>query len=71
VLPAADHGEGTNLRFAKTPPAPDAPISKFPSPEEIHILVSGGTAGRFSMAVPGWLGTRNGTRPLTRLIDSG
>jgi hypothetical protein len=69
VLPDEAHGEGTNLRFARNPPAPEALVSKFPSVEELHILVAGGTAGRFSMAIPGWLGTRNGSRPLTRLID--
>ena len=44
-------------------------IPKFPSPEEIHIVVAGGTAGRFSMAIPGWLGTRNGSRPVTRIVE--
>jgi len=70
VLPDDAHGEGTNLRFAKTPPADDAMIPKFPSPEEIHIVVAGGTAGRFSVAIPGWLGTRNGSRPVTRLVEN-
>jgi hypothetical protein len=69
LLPDEAHGEGTNLRFAKSPPAPETPVGKFPSVEELHILVAGGTAGRFSMAIPGWLGTKNGSRPLTRLID--
>ncbi len=69
LLPDGDHGEGTNLRFGKAPPAPDTLIAKFPSPEEIHIVVAGGTAGRFSMAIPGWLGTRNGSRPVTRLVE--
>ena len=68
LLPSEDHGEGTNLRFGRTAPAPDALISKFPSVEEIHVVVAGGTAGRFSMAIPGWLGTRNGSRPVTRLV---
>jgi hypothetical protein len=70
VLPDEGHGEGTNLRFAKTPPALDALVPKFPSPEEIHIAVAGGTAGRFSVAIPGWLGTRNGSRPVTRAIEN-
>ena len=48
-VPDEDHGEGTNLRYGKTAPPPDAMISKFPSPEEIHIVVAGGTAGRFSV----------------------
>jgi hypothetical protein len=69
LVPTDDHGEGTNLRFGATPPAPDAPIPKFPSPEEIHIVVAGGTAGRFSVAIPGWLGTRNGSRPVTRPVE--
>lgn len=69
LLPDEDHGEGTNLRYSRTPPAPDAMVPKFPSPEEIHIVVAGGTAGRFSVAIPGWLGTRNGSRPVTRLVD--
>ena len=43
----------------------------FPSPEEIHILVAGGTAGRFSVAIPGWLGTKNGSRPITRAVEMG
>ena len=69
LLPDESHGEGTNLRFRKDPPAAGSLVSKFPSVEEIHILVAGGTAGRFSMAIPGWLGTKNGSRPLTRLVE--
>ncbi len=66
LKPDENNGEGTNLRFVKgTEPAPDQPIPKFPSPEELHVVVAGGTAGRFSMAIPGWLGTRNGSRPVT------
>jgi hypothetical protein len=57
LQPSEDNGEGTNLRFAKgTAPAPGERIPKFPSPQELHVVVAGGTAGRFSMAVPGWLG---------------
>ena len=70
LLPDAAHGEGTNLRFARTPPAPEAMIPKFASLEEIHIVVAGGTAGRFSVAIPGWLGTRNGSRPVTRPVEN-
>ena len=62
---------GTNLRFARPPPAADDLVPKVPSPEEIHIVVAGGTAGRFSVAVPGWLGTKNGSRPVTRAIENG
>ncbi|MEK7702038.1 MAG: hypothetical protein AAB418_08540 [candidate division NC10 bacterium] len=69
LLPDDDHGEGTNLRYGTTPPEADALISKFPSSEEIHILVAGGTAGRFSVAIPGWLGTRHGSQPVSRPIE--
>lgn len=66
LLPDEENGEGTNLRFAKDrKPDPEELISKFPSAEEIHVVVAGGTAGRFSMAVAGWLGTRNGSSPIT------
>ena len=69
LLPDADNGEGTNLRFSKVnEPDPDDLIPKFPSVSDIHMVVAGGTAGRFSMAVPGWLGTRNGSTPITIAI---
>src|SRR5262245_5140782 len=71
LLPDEDHGEGTNLRYARTPPPDDALVPKFPSVDEVHVVVAGGTAGRFSVAVPGWLGTRNGSRPVTRLVETG
>jgi hypothetical protein len=70
VVPDEEHGEGTNLRFARTPPAPDELVPKFPSAEEIHVVVAGGTAGRFSVAIPGWLGTKNGSRPVTRPVEN-
>ncbi|HXH82828.1 MAG TPA: hypothetical protein VNN07_07870 [Candidatus Tectomicrobia bacterium] len=69
--PDESHGEGSNLRFARQRPAPDDLVPKFPSPDAIHILVAGGTAGRFSVAIPGWLGTKNGSRPVTRPVDLG
>jgi hypothetical protein len=70
LLPDADNGEGTNLRFTKgQEPAPDTLVSKFPSVAELHVVVAGGTAGRFSMAIPGWLGTKNGSTPVTVVID--
>jgi len=71
LLPDEDHGEGTNLRFGTTEsrPGPETMISKFPSTDEIHVVVAGGTAGRFSVAIPGWLGTKNGSRPVTRAVQ--
>ena len=70
LLPDSDHGEGTNLRYkSETRREQDAMIPKFASTEEIHVVVAGGTAGRFSVAIPGWLGTRNGSRPVTRAVE--
>jgi hypothetical protein len=69
LLPDDEHGEGTNLRYGRSAPGPEALIPKFPSAEEIHIVVAGGTAGRFSVAIPGWLGTKNGSRPVTRAVE--
>jgi hypothetical protein len=70
LLPDPEHGEGTNLRYTATPPSADALIPKFPSPDELHIVVAGGTAGRFSAAIPGWLGSPHGSRPVTRVVES-
>ena len=47
---------------------PDALVPKFPSVEEIAIVVAGGTAGRFSAVVPGWMGGEIGAHPVTRPI---
>jgi hypothetical protein len=70
LLPDSDHGEGTNLRYkSETRREQGAMIPKFASTEEIHVVVAGGTAGRFSVAIPGWLGTRNGSRPVTRAVE--
>ena len=69
LLPDEWSGEGTNLRFATTPPGPEELIPKFASVEDLHVIVAGGTAGRFSVAIPGWLGTKHGSRPVTKRIE--
>ena len=38
-------------------------MPKFPSVEEIMVVVAGGTAGRFSAVVPGWMGGEIGAHP--------
>jgi hypothetical protein len=48
---------------------PDERIPKFPSPEEILVVVAGGTAGRFTAVVPGWMGGELGSQPVTRRIE--
>src|SRR3989304_158079 len=70
LLPDEESGEGTNLRFTDTPPEPDELVPKFAAAEELHVGVAGGTAGRFSVAIPGWLGARNGSRAVTKRIGN-
>ena len=65
-----DGAEGSRLRFDESTHAPDELAPKFPSPEEIMVVVAGGTAGRFSVAIPGWLGGKHGSQPVTRLIKN-
>ena len=47
---------------------PDGLVPKFPSPDSILIIVAGGTAGRFSAALPGWIGFEAGSQVVTRVI---
>jgi hypothetical protein len=47
---------------------PDSRIPIIPSPDNIHLFVMGGEAGRFSVFIPGW-GHMN--TPVLRGIDSG
>jgi hypothetical protein len=57
LLPGRDGGEGLPqhvLAKLEHPEQSDALIPKFRSPENIKIVVAGGTAGRFSAIVPGW-----------------
>jgi hypothetical protein len=64
----AETGRLKNLLDGRTPAER---IPKFPSPEEIVVVVAGGTAGRFSAVVPGWMGGEMGSRPVTRRIAVG
>ena len=34
------------------------------------VVVAGGTTGRFSAVVPGWMGGEIGSRPITRAIEA-
>jgi hypothetical protein len=57
LLPGRDGGEGLPEHvLAKFPDAAreTTMISKFRAPENIKLVVAGGTAGRFSAIVPGW-----------------
>lgn len=46
---------------------PEAPIPVIPRPEDIHLFVAGGKAGRFSLFIPGWA---QASRPVLRAIDA-
>ena len=48
---------------------PDGAIRKFRSPDAIMIVVAGGTAGRFSAVIPGWVSEElEGSAPVSHLI---
>ncbi len=44
----------------------DSPIPIVPGPENIHLFVAGGEAGRFSAFIPGW---GHMTNPVLRAVD--
>ena len=72
LLPDSDNGEGTNLRFAKGPePAPDTLVPKFPSIAELHVVVAGEPLDASPWPYSGWLGTKNGSSPVTVAVDDG
>ncbi|HUF93693.1 MAG TPA: hypothetical protein VMR23_15060, partial [Candidatus Limnocylindria bacterium] len=57
LVPGRDGGEGLPehvLRKFAHPGEDDTLIPKFRGPDNIKIVVAGGTAGRFSAIVPGW-----------------
>ncbi|MFQ5520851.1 MAG: hypothetical protein ACE5FK_05595 [Candidatus Methylomirabilia bacterium] len=57
LLPGADGGEGLSekaLAAYADPERNETLIAKFRAPENLKILVAGGTAGRFTALVPGW-----------------
>ncbi|OLC32787.1 MAG: hypothetical protein AUH81_15575 [Candidatus Rokubacteria bacterium 13_1_40CM_4_69_5] len=57
LVPGKDGGDGLPehvLRKFRHPQDDETLIPKFRSPENLKIVVAGGTAGRFSAIVPGW-----------------
>jgi hypothetical protein len=44
-------------------------VRKFRSPDSIFVVVAGGTAGRFSVAIPGWVADDLGSTPVTKRIQ--
>jgi hypothetical protein len=71
LAPGPDGAETGRLKDLLEGRTGEERIPKFPSPEEIVIVVAGGTAGRFSAVVPGWMGGELGSRPVTRAIRGG
>ncbi len=69
LAPGPDGAETGRLQNLLEGRGPDERVPKFPSPEEIVIIVAGGPAGRFSAVVPGWMGGELGSRPVTRRIE--
>ncbi len=72
LKPGKDSGEGFGsalLRGAETSGfLVDGYVRKFRSPESILVVVAGGTAGRFSVAIPGWVADDLGSTPVTKQI---
>ena len=63
LAPGPDGAETGRLKNLLEGRAPDERVPKFPAADEILIVVAGGTAGRFSAVVPGWMGGRAGLAP--------
>ena len=74
LKPGVNGGEGAGVSMLKgvnaqqEPPSDETLYAKFPNPESILILVAGGTAGRFSAAVPGLVRGKSGSTITTKEI---
>ena len=72
LKPGKDGGEGfgANLlrAFENKGFIVDGYVRKFRAPESIFVVVAGGTAGRFSVAIPGWVADDLGSTPVTKRI---
>ncbi|MFI5377404.1 MAG: hypothetical protein ACHQ8D_22420 [Candidatus Rokuibacteriota bacterium] len=69
LAPGPDGAESGRLKDLLARARPEDLIPKFPSVEEIMVVVAGGTAGRFSAVIPGWMGGEIGSSPVTRPIE--
>ena len=70
LAPGPDGAESGRLKDGLAGRDRDELVPKFPSVDEILVVVAGGTAGRFSAIVPGWMGGEMGSRPVTRRIQA-
>jgi hypothetical protein len=55
--------------FEKSGIVVDGYVRKFRSPDSILVVVAGGTAGRFSVTIPGWVADDLGSTPVTKRIS--
>jgi len=72
LVPGVAGGDGLPehvLRKFADPARDETLVPKFREPENIKIVVAGGTAGRFSAIVPGWTFSK-GSRLVFRKIDA-
>jgi len=67
----ADGGEGTQLvaKYQEITIAGEPCYRKFRSPESLHIVVAGGTAGKFSAVIGSWATGPAGSQVVTYPID--
>ncbi len=76
LRPDVNGGEGVGVSMLRTPkkdrppPTDETLFPKFPKPDNIVIIVAGGTAGRFSAAIQGWAGSDAGSRITTKEIHA-
>jgi hypothetical protein len=69
---AAEAGASRARGRASKWTTPDGAIRKFRTPDAIMIVVAGGTAGRFSVVIPGWVSEElEGSAPVSHLIRLG
>jgi hypothetical protein len=70
LIPGRDGGEGLPehvLARIAHPETDETLVPKFRSPDNLKIVVAGGTAGRFSAVVPGWSFSRGSQLVLRRI----
>ena len=71
LLPGRDGGEGLPehvLAKFRDPASETEMIPKFRAPENIKLVVAGGTAGRFSAIVPGWTFSKGSNLVFRRIL---
>lgn len=68
MRPQALPGDWLDEAGQPTAAALDRRLPKFQAPENILIMVAGGTAGKFSAAVGGWASGEQGSRAVTRIV---